>query len=90
MCKLNKTNKGRRMDPCMKPIIKIISQLMGRANIPGNIVACCCGHNKYPMTIIIQNIYRTYELFTGNTIPRKRRFYLKDKQGFYYIPEALK
>jgi hypothetical protein len=28
------------------------------------------------------------ELFSGKLIPRKRRYYLKDKEGLYYIPEV--
>lgn len=29
------------------------------------------------------------EVFTGVIIPRKRKFYKKDKQGYYYIPEVM-
>lgn len=54
-----------------------------------NTVACCCGHNKYPMTILIKDDVGVYDLFSGADIPRKRNFYKKDKKGVYYIPEAL-
>ena len=80
MCKLNKKSGLTRIDPCMKNIIKIISGTF----------ACCCGHGKYPMTIILKNINgEFYEVFSGKTIPRKKRFYKKDKQGYYYIPEVI-
>jgi len=56
------------------------------------IVACCCGHGKYPMTIIISdNIEEEIrDLCSDTIIPRKKRFYKKDKQGYYYIPETIK
>jgi len=32
---------------------------------------------------------RFYELISGKEIPRKRNFYKKDKEGYYYIPETV-
>ena len=52
------------------------------------ILACCCGHGKYPMTIIFTAGYGIFDLVSGKDIPRKRNFYKKDKQGYYYIPEV--
>lgn len=72
-----------RIDPCMYNIIKFL-------NYQGiKTLACCCGHNKYPMTIVVKlGKARIKEIFIGKGIPRKRRFYFKDKEGFYYIPEV--
>lgn len=55
-------------------------------------LGCCCGHGKYPMTIVVKDVGGIYEYISGKPIPRKKRFYLKekDKEGFYYIPETLK
>jgi len=58
------------------------------------IIACCCGHKKYAMSLIVQQMYASGELFvwdmcSDTLIPRKRRFYIKDKQGYYYIPEVV-
>jgi len=57
-------------------------------------VASCCGHGKYPITVVVRWIENGnptyYELFTNTKIPRTRRFYKKDKQGYYYIPECMK
>ena len=52
------------------------------------VVACCCGHSKYPMTIVVKN-FKGYiwDLISNKKIPRKKRFYKRDKQGFYFIPE---
>lgn len=73
-----------KIDPCM---IKFIEQL----EISYNILACCCGHNRYPMTIIIKTSHNKFcDLVSGKIIPRKKRFYRKDKRGYYYIPEVSK
>lgn len=95
MCKLNKRNDSRRIDPCMKTFIKQLNDLFLINKIkPLKIVSCCCGHNKYPMTIIVKTgwgkFVTTYDLVSGRSIPRKKKFYKKDKQGYYYIPEVIK
>lgn len=54
------------------------------------ILACCCGHNKYPMSIVLGiGEDMRYDLVSGKYIPRKQKFYKKDKQGYYFIPEAI-
>ena len=91
MCK--KTNykiPNPRIDKCMKKFI-INLNLFRDTNY--KIVACCCGHRKYPMTIIVERLgdvglpVEYYDLVSGETIPRTRNFYKRDKQGYYYIPE---
>lgn len=78
MCQNNNPNK---IDECMKNIIKII---------PGTF-ACCCGHGRYHITIILKNINgEFYEAFSGIIIPRKKRFYIKDADGYFNIPEVEK
>jgi len=74
----------------MKPLVKWLRN----KHIP---IASCCGHRKYPMSVIIKEgisdrienkiVYR--DIFSQIIIPRKRRFYIKDKQGYYYIPETV-
>lgn len=89
MCK--KTNykiPNPRIDKCMSDLI---SRLSGLLHCNFKTVASCCGHKKYPMTIVIKNdIGGHFELFTGKIIMRKRSFYKRDKQGHYYIPEVSK
>lgn len=52
-------------------------------------VACCCGHDKYSMTIVVKDVFgNVWEMFSSKMIHRKRRFYKKDEQGIYYIPEV--
>ncbi len=75
------------IDPCMVEFIKNLNFCF-RKSI--KIVACCCGHKKYPMTVVVNNGGRICDLISGKEIPRKRNFYKKDKQGYYYIPETVR
>jgi hypothetical protein len=86
MIKMCKTHNPRKIDSCMKEYINFLMKL--------NLIprSCCCGHGKYHKSVIVEttNIMgevTNYELFTGKIIPRKKRFYVKDKQGYYFIPE---
>lgn len=89
MCELDKISGDTRIDPCMKKVIKNLNGCL----IKGlKIVACCCGHNKYPMTILVKDIYgNVWDLFSSKIIRRKKRFYRRNKEtGHYYIPETIK
>lgn len=87
MCKKPK-GLHNRIDKCMKPLIKHLKR------IDYNTHACCCGHNRYPMTIVVSGRFNGrevfYDLLSDIDIPRTRNFYKKDKQGYYYIPEISK
>ncbi len=85
MCKFNPKNDSRRIDPCMNNIIDFI-----QATKTYKTLGCCCGHFKYPMTIVVTNGKINWDLISNKIIPRKKKFYKKDKQGYYYIPEVLK
>jgi len=39
------------------------------------------------MTIVVEG---RIEVLSGIVIPRKTRFYVKDGEGYYYIPEIYK
>ena len=89
MCELKKYHgtSNTRIDKCMKHLIKFIKVKGGKIQP----IACCCGHGKYPMTIVVRNhLGHTWELLSNEVIRRKRNFYKRDKQGFYYIPELVK
>ena len=76
-----------RIDKCMRHFIRNLSQ--GCSGVY-EILACCCGHGKYPMTIVAKNQRgMIFEMFSNEEIDRKRNFYRRDKQGFYFIPETL-
>lgn len=83
MCKHTK-NSSRRIDPCIKNLIKELKKL--GLNIKG----CCCGHKKYPLTIVVERADKTrYDLVSNVEIPRRKKSYKRDKEGYYYIPETL-
>lgn len=92
MCKLKKYKSSNpKIDWCM---IRFISNLEVSLDKDIHILACCCGHGKYRMSIVVQ--YDTcygksdiYDLVSGCLIPRKKKFYKRDSQGYYYIPEAI-
>ena len=86
MCKKIK-GCGRSVDKCIRNLIEVLQARGVRT------LACCCGHNKYPMTIVILEGFGSEtwatELMTDIKLPRKTRFYRRDKQGYYYIPEVI-
>ena len=84
---------NRKIDKCMRIFIEKLNEYLGD---DVRIMACCCGHKKYPMSLIVKeyfpdsiNKFQVYDWFSGKYIPRTKRFYKKDKQGYYYIPETL-
>ncbi len=85
MCKFNPSNDGRRIDPCIKNLIKFINEITGYETL-----ACDCGHNRYPLTIVVKSKIdgNPIEILSKTNIPRKKKFYKRDKQGYYYIPEV--
>ena len=89
MCKFNPRSGFQRIDPCMRKAIGTIDIIFKHNGF--KILACCCGHGRYPMSIVyyIPLLKVNFELFSGRVIPRKKRFYKKDKQGYYYIPEVI-
>jgi len=77
--------KQFRVDPCIRDFITSL-------NLHGyKTVGCCCGHGIYPLTVVckIGKSDRFYDLISGIDIPRKRNFYKKDSDGYYYITEVM-
>jgi hypothetical protein len=81
MCKWIKSGFNR-IDPCMR---KTITDLH---NLGITTLASCCGHGKYQKTIVIKTCGVNMEYYTRIVIPRKTRFYKRDKDGMFYIPEV--
>ena len=88
MCQLNRKSGTTRIDPCLRHKIELINE-----SEVWKTLSSCCGHNKYPETIVIMN-RTTKKVFEYNTKiflskgKRKgNRYYRKDQQGYYYIPE---
>lgn len=81
MCK---PHNPSRMDNCMKNIIDVLKRHGVKTK------ACCCGHNgRYHMTIVAwdHNLMENVEIMSMKVIRKKRKFYKKDRDGYYYIPE---
>ena len=73
-----------RTDACMKPMIYSLNQHGYDTR------GCCCGHGRYPMTVVCRTkTGRHYDLISGVDIPRKKRYYVRDKEGYFYIPEVV-
>ena len=52
----------------------------------------CCGHEKYKSTIVVKDkLGNIFEFYSGIRLSSKKRnrYYKKDKDGFYYIPEMI-
>lgn len=81
MCK---RHDPRVMDRCIEKIVWLINHCTNYKTL-----GSCCGHGVYPMTIVVTRGYgNPIEYFSEVEIPRKKRFYVKDKKGYYYIPEV--
>ena len=89
MCKkTNYKSCNVRIDKCMRGFISTLK------SYGIEVLACCCGHGKYPMTIIYRHKSNDilngniYDMISGWGIQRKRNFYKRDKEGYFYIPEV--
>jgi len=71
-----------RIDRCLRPLIKQLSKQQGL-----KVLASCCGHGRYPLSVVVKARGLTFELYSGAIITRKARFYKRDADGYYFIPE---
>ncbi len=75
-----------RIDICMQEIVKKLNMLSNFKTL-----ACCCGHLKYKPTIVIKDRKGyVFEFFSRKRLDFKKRnrYYKKDNDGIYYIPEV--
>ena len=76
-----------RIDKCLIPIISCLNKSTNLKTL-----ASCCGHGKYNSTIVVKDKEgKIFEYYSGKLLgPKKRnRYYKKDNDGFYYIPELI-
>jgi hypothetical protein len=77
-------DKTVRLDSCLRAKVEALNR---RGIVT---VGSCCGHNRYPETILVRDrTGRIRVLGTRIIVLRTRNFYRKDKHGVYYIPEAI-
>ena len=86
MCEFRNSTKAKigkkklRVDRCM-------ARLMEKVNSLGlKTVACCCGHGRYPMTVIYEEGNKQFDLISGVEIKVPVRRYVSDEEGFMHIP----
>ncbi len=79
------SHNPRKIDDCMQRVITFLNSNGIRT------VACCCGHGKYPPTIVTETEHMGIflEIFSDVYLERKKRFYVSDGAGLFYIPETL-
>ena len=94
MCKkrLNGNAPSGTIDPCLRELIEYLKFIHKNCKYPYTIIASCCGHGRYSMSLIVRNesTKEVFDMMSNTLIPRKKRFYKKDKEGYFYIPEVLK
>lgn len=83
---------ARTIDPCIRDEITLI-----RWNHPElKMMLSCCGHNRYSKSLIVFNkkLNIVFEFFSGIVLShgkrKSRKYYQKDMEGYYYIPELMK
>ena len=89
-CKIETCDKlpycNPRFDKCM---IQVITDL-NKSDL--KTLASCCGHGKYKSTIVVKDKSgKIFEFYSNKLlgIRKRNRYYKKDKDGFYYIPELI-
>ena len=86
---------NRQIDGC---IVDDVVFLNNWKNGKFETLLSCCGHDKYPKTIIVRNkasgcVFEWYSKIilesTYKNGKRRKRFYEKDNEGYYFIPELI-
>ena len=89
---------AREIDPCIQAEVKLINNKLKDMSTIGKTILSCCGHGKYHKTILIYlqvtDGLKVYPLVFDNishvilSRERKRTYYRKDSEGYYYIPQV--
>lgn len=83
----------RDVDPEIEEIVNFINE-----NSEVRTLASCCGHGKYPPSIVL--LYKSdnvvLEWYSQTKLSRfyknghvRKRWYKRDVEGYYYIPEVI-
>jgi len=89
MCKWNKWG-DTRIDPCMRGMVEQLNAMISKSGFV--ILMCCCGHGRYPMSIICRNkqFKAPFDLVSNKNLHSKKKFYKRDKKGYYFLKEIHK
>ena len=79
--------KSISVDSCIADHVKRINEEHKGSLIT---LGCCCGHGKYPSTIVVKGLISGIicEFFSNIVIPRTRNLYYKDNEGIFHLPEV--
>ncbi len=97
MCeKIITKGSAKNIDPCLVEELETIKNTFPRFKEKFKMIMSCCGHGKYPKTLIIQNKFSMcfFEWFSDISLTSTKRsdtrkpFYKRDSNGYYYIPEV--
>lgn len=82
----NQSNCSAKIDECLYRSVVRLNKL-GKPTL-----SSCCGHGRYKKSIIIlcKDGVTRKEFYSNKIIPRQRRFYIMDEEGYYFIPEIEK
>jgi hypothetical protein len=78
--------RNPRVDACLGDTLKSIR---AAGFVP---VASCCGHDRYPMTVVVKcPDGLVMEYFSKVLLQRKKRnrYYTRDSKGYYYIAACV-
>jgi len=78
---------GSRIDKCLIEVIEKIKEVFDFETL-----SSCCGHGKYPKTIVCRNRQgEIFEFFSLKSLKKtkRNRYYKKDEQDYYYLNPAL-
>jgi len=76
--------RNRHIDRDIAGVVGFINSYTGYETL-----GSCFGHGRYPTTVVVRDMDGTvFELFSRLVIPRKRNFYRRDGDGYYFIPEV--
>lgn len=75
--------KTVRIDACISDLVLHLNSEVTHT------VASCCGHGKYPVTILCCESPHSpvFDYCSGEQLERRYRFYKRDKEGIYFVPE---
>lgn len=93
MCQ-KKPYQNRKIDDCLVDEINALKTTNWNQKFQS--IMSCCGHGKYPKTLIVKNRAsgKVFEWYSGIDLTksgraRKRQpYYKKDAEGYYFIPEV--
>lgn len=92
--KIISNQSSREIDSCLLEELETLRNTFPGFKEKFRMIMSCCGHRKYPKTLIVQNNFSKcyFEWFSGVILSGDERsdnrepFYKRDSVGYYFIP----